>query len=79
MAIALDDHLGANLGAIMQQGVMDNQRAAQLTSLSFLNLQTQVDIVEAHAAAGLERGNRAGDFAAYNAADRTPVVKVEKS
>jgi hypothetical protein len=68
-------HLAGNLMVIAQQGVSDNQRGAQLTHLSFLNLQTHMDIAESYAAQGLERAGRANDFAAFNAADRTPVPK----
>ena len=68
-----------NLKVIAQQGIMNNQQVAQLTQNSFLALQTKMDIAESYAAQGLERGTRANDFAALNAADRTPVVKSEKA
>lgn len=75
----VSSQLSANLLVVAQQGIMDNQRAAQLSTLSFLVEQTSMDIPESFAAQGLERSSRANDFAAFNAADRTPTVKVEKA
>lgn len=66
MAVDLNEQLSANLAVIAAQGVADNQRLAQHTLLAF-----QKDLFQGGQA---ETGEILG---AMNAADRTPVVKVD--
>jgi len=67
MAVDLDSKLDANLAVIAAQGVADNQRLSMQTQLAF-----QKDLFQG------AQGETAAMLAALNAADRTPVIKVEK-
>jgi hypothetical protein len=67
VAVDLDSKLDANLAVIAQQGVADNERLAQHTLLAF-----QKDLFQG------AQGEMGGILAGLNAADRTPVIKVEK-
>ncbi len=67
MAVDMNEQLSSQLTVIAQQGVADNQRLAQHTLLAF-----QKDLFQG------AQGESASIFAALNAADRTPVIKVEK-
>lgn len=67
MSVDLDSKLDANLAVIAQQGVADNQRLAQNTLLAY-----QKDLFQG------AQGETGTILAALNAADRTPVIKVER-
>ncbi len=67
MAVDLDSKLDGNLAVLAQQGIADNQRLAQNTLLAY-----QKDLFQG------AQGESANILAALNAADRTPVIKVEK-
>ncbi len=67
MAVDLNEQLTGQLTAIAAQGVADNQRLAQNTLLAY-----QKDLFQG------AQGESANIMAALNAADRTPVIKVEK-
>lgn len=66
MAVDLNEQLTGQLTVIASQGVADNQRLAQNTLLAY-----QKDLFQGG------QSENPGLFAALNAADRTPVVKVE--
>lgn len=66
MPVDLNEQLSAQLTVIAQQGVTDNQRLAQHTLLAF-----QKDLFQG------AQGDTPEILSALNAADRTPVVKVE--
>ena len=68
MAVDLNEQLSGQLVVLAQQGVADNQRLAQHTLLAF-----QKDIFQG------AQGETGNILAALNAADRTPVVKIEKT
>jgi len=65
--VDLDAQLSANLAVVAQQGTADNQRLAQNTLLAY-----QKDLFQG------AQGETGNILAALNAADRTPVIKVEK-
>ena len=60
----LDAQLTGNLTVVAQQGVADNQRLSQFTQLAFTK-----DLMQS----GQE--SNPGLMSAFNAADRTPVIK----
>jgi len=67
MAVDLQEQLTGQLAVIANQGVADNQRLAQNTLLAY-----QKDLFQG------AQGETGNILAALNAADRTPVIKVEK-
>jgi len=66
MALDMQEIFLSNLAALVQQGVADNQRLAQNTLLAY-----QKDMFQG------AQGEAGQILAALNAADRTPVIKVE--
>lgn len=66
MALDMQEIFLSNLAALVQQGVADNQRLAQNTLLAY-----QKDMFQG------AQGEAGNILAALNAADRTPVIKVE--
>lgn len=67
MPVDLNEQLTGALAAVSNQGVADNQRLSQNTLLAY-----QKDLFQG------AQGETANMLAALNAADRTPVIKVEK-
>ena len=61
----MQEVLMSNLGAVIQQGVVDNQRMSQYMQNAFLK-----DLMQGG------QGDTSTILAALNAADRTPVIKV---
>ena len=64
MAVDVNEQLNASHGAIIQQGVMNNQRVAH-----FIDYSSLKDLYQGG------QGETALNLAALNSADRTPVIK----
>lgn len=60
----MQEILMSNLGAVVQQGTVDNQRMSQFEQLAFTK-----DLMQGG------QGETGEILAALNAADRTPVIK----
>lgn len=64
MSVDMQEILMSNLGAVVQQGTVDNQRMSQFEQLAFTK-----DLMQGG------QGETGEILAALNAADRTPVIK----
>lgn len=75
MAVDLNEQFSANIAAIGQQGIMNNQAIAHHTQTQAVNQANKLGPFDMVALAGVERASRPNDMAALSTSDRVPVVK----